>query len=110
MDIQAGVFVIQGSQARLVTEVDNDGNATYCKFSADTGRPFSQPPTACKVKTLLAWADRIASPAKAARYNPAAIVAASNLATERRLTCALAAAPLDYLLAELERRGVRVAA
>ena len=110
MDIRAGVFVIQGSQARLVTEVDDDGNATYCKFSADTGKPFSQPPTACKVKTLLAWADRIASPAKAARYNPAAIIAESNLASERRVTCALAAAPLGYLLAELERRGVRLTA
>jgi hypothetical protein len=55
-------------------------------------------------------ADRIASPTKAARYNPAAIIAESNLASERRVTSALAAAPLGYLLAELERRGVRLTA
>jgi hypothetical protein len=109
-DIRAGVFVIQGSEARLVTEVDDDGNVTYCKFSADTGEPYGQPPAACRMKSLLVWTDRIASPVKAARYDPAAIIASSNLAIEKRLTGALAAAPLEYLLAELERRGVKVMA
>ena len=102
-DIQAGVFVIRGCEARLVTKVA-DGVATYCKFSADTGEPYGQPPAACKVKSLLTWAERLASPDEAARYDQAAIVASSNLAAKEWLTGMLALMPTECLLGELERR------
>ena len=102
-DIQAGAVVIRGCEARLVTKVA-DGVATYCKFSADTGEPYGQLPAACKVKSFLTWAERLASPDEAARYDQAAIVASSNQAAEEWLTGMLALIPTECLLGELERR------
>ena len=104
-DIQAGVFVIRGCEARLVTKVVA-GTVSYCKFSADTGEPYGQPPAACQVKTFLTWADRLASPAEAARYDPAAIIADSQQATAVWFAELLARIPLELLLGELERRGM----
>lgn len=106
MDIRAGVFVIRGCEARLVTKVVC-GVAAYCKFSANTGEPYGQLPAACNVKTLLVWADKLASPVEAARYDQQSIIAASNAAAEEWLTGMLALIPTECLLGELERRDFR---
>ena len=105
-DIQAGAVVIRGCEARLVTKVA-DGVANYCKFSANTGEPYGQPPAACKVKSLLTWAERLASPDEAARYDQAAIIADSQQATAAWFAELLARIPLEFLLGELERRDFR---
>ena len=102
-DIQVGVFVIQGCEARPVTKVA-DGVATYCKFSAETGEPYGQPPATCQVKILLAWAERLASPEEVAKYDPAAIIADSQQATAALFAELLARIPQEFLLGELERR------
>ena len=102
-DIQAGVFVIRGCEARLVTKVVA-GTVTYCKFSADTGEPYGQPPAACQVKTFLTWAERLASFAEAARYDPAAIVASSNQVAEKLGAELLVNFSLDGFLAAMERQ------
>jgi hypothetical protein len=65
-DIQPGVFIIRGWEARMVTKVV-EGVATYCKFCAETGDPYGQPFGSCTVKTLLTWAERLASPDEVAR-------------------------------------------
>ena len=88
-----------------MTEVADDV-ATYCKFSADIGEPYGQPPAACQVKTFLTWAERLASPDEAARYDQAAIVASSNQAAKKWLNGMLALVPSELLSAELERRGI----
>jgi hypothetical protein len=105
-DIQAGVIIIQGNQARLVSKVVDDV-VTYCKFLVDSGEPWGSPPGACKIKSMLVWADRIASPAEVARYDQQAILAASRSASEKWLTRILALTPTENLLAELESRGVK---
>jgi len=104
-DIQPGVFVIRDHEARLVTSVI-DGLATYCKFSAKTGKPYGDQPAACMVKSLLTWAGRLASPDEVARYDRELIIASSNQATEKWVTGMLALMPSELLFAELDRRGI----
>ena len=104
-DIQPGVFVIRGHEARLVTKVVN-GLATYCKFSAKTGEPYGDQPAACMVKSLLTWADRLATPDEAARYDRDMIMASCNQAAKEWVTGMLALMPAEFLSAELERRGI----
>ena len=104
-DIQPGVFVIRDHEARLVTKVV-DGLATYCKFSAKTGEPYGRPPAACMVKSLLVWADRLATPDEAARYDRDMIMASCNQAAKEWVTGMLALMPAEFLSAELERRGI----
>ena len=104
-DIQPGVFVIRGHEARLVTRVV-DGLATYCKFSAKTGEPYGDQPAACMVKSLLIWAERQASPDEVARYDRELIIASSNLAAKKWLDEMLALVPSELLSAELESRGI----
>ena len=104
-DIQPGVFVIRGHEARLVTKVV-DGLATYCKFSAETGEPYGDQPAACMVKSLLTWAERLASPDEVARYDRELIIESSNQAAKRWLEGMLALMPTELLSAELESRGI----
>ena len=104
-DIQPGVFLIRGHEARLVTKVV-DGLATYCKFSAKTGEPYGDQPAACMVKSLLIWAERQASPDEVARYDQKLIIASSNQAAKKWLDGMLALVPSELLSAELESRGI----
>ena len=104
-DIQPGVFVIRGHEARLVTSVI-DGLTTYCKFSAKTGEPYGDQPAACMVKSLLTWAERLASPDEIASYDRELIIASCNQATEKWVTGMLALMPAELLFAELDRRGI----
>ena len=104
-DIQPGVFVIRGHEARLVTKVVN-GLATYCKFSAKTGEPYGDQPAACMVKSLLTWAERLASPDEAAGYDQQLITASCNQAAEKWVVGMLALMPAELLFAELDRRGI----
>jgi hypothetical protein len=104
-DIQPGVFVIRGHEARLVTKVVN-GLATYCKFSAKTGEPYGDQPAACKVKSLLTWAERLASTDEVARYDRELIMASCNQAAKEWVTGMLALVPSELLSGELERRGI----
>jgi hypothetical protein len=104
-DIQAGVFVIRGHEARLVTKVVN-GVATYCKFSAKTGEPYGDQPAACKVKSLLTWAERLASPDEIASYDQELILASCNQAAKEWVTGMLARMPSELLFAELDRREI----
>jgi hypothetical protein len=104
-DIQAGVVVIRGHEARLVTKVV-DGVATYCKFSAESGQPYGQQPAACMVKSLLVWADRVATPEDAAGYDQELILASCNQAAKEWVAGMLALMPAEFLSAELERRGI----
>ena len=104
-DIQPGVFVIRDHEARLVTSVI-DGLTTYCKFSAKTGEPYGDRPAACKVKSLLTWAERLATPDEAAGYDRDLIIASSNQATEKWVAGMLALMPSELLFAELDRRGI----
>jgi hypothetical protein len=104
-DIQAGVVVIHGHEARLVTKVV-DGVATYCKFSAESGQPYGQQPAACMVKSLLTWADRVATPYEAAEYDQELILASCNQAAKEWVAGMLALMPAEFLSAELERRGI----
>ncbi len=104
-DFQAGGFVIQCHEARLVTKVVN-GMATYCKFSAKTGVPYGQTPANCMVKSLLVWADRLATPDEAARYDRELIMASCNQAAKEWVAGMVALMPSEFLSAELERRGI----
>ena len=107
-DIQPGVFLIRGHEARLVTKVV-DGLVTYCKFSAKTGEPYGDQPAACMVKSLLIWAERQASPDEVARYDRELIIASSNQAAKEWLDGMLALVPSELLFAELESRGFLLA-
>lgn len=104
-DIQPGVLVIRGHEARLVTKVV-DGLATYCKFSAKTREPYGDRPAACMVKSLLTWAERLASPDEVASYDRDLIIASSNQAAEKWVTGMLALMPAEFLFAELDRRRI----
>jgi hypothetical protein len=104
-DIQAGVVVIRGHEARLVTKVV-DGVATYCKFSAESGQPYGQQPAACMVKSLLVWADRVATPDESDGYDQELILASCNQAAKEWVAGMLALMPAEFLSAELERRGI----
>ena len=104
-DIQAGVVVIRGHEARLVTKVV-DGVATYCKFSAESGQPYGQQPAACMVKSLLTWADRVATPSESAEYDQELILASCNQVAKEWVAGMLALMPAEFLSAELERRGI----
>ena len=103
-DIQPGAYLIRGREARLITTVV-DGVVIYCKFAAETGRPYGQKPAACMIRTLLNWADRLASSGDIARYNPELIMAVSRAAAENWLTEMQALVPSDLLCAELQLRG-----
>ncbi len=104
-DIQPGVFVIRGWEARMVTKVV-DGVATYCKFCAETGDPYGQPFGSCTLKTFLTWAERLASPDEVAGYDRELIIESSNQAAKRWLDGMLALVPSELLSAELESRGI----
>ncbi len=104
-DIQKDVFLIRGWEARMVTKVVN-GVATYCKFCAETGEPYGQPFGSCTVKTLLTWAERLASPDEVARYDRELIIESSNQAAKKWLDGMLALVPSDLLSTELESRGI----
>jgi hypothetical protein len=102
-EIQAGVVVIRAHEARLVTQVV-DGVATYCKFSSGTGELYGQPTAACRVKSLLTWAERLATPEEMARYDLAAILEDSHRVTVIWFGELLAMIPQEALLGELARR------
>ncbi len=104
-DIQPGVFVVRGHEARLVTKVV-DGVATYCKFSAESGQPYGQQPAACMVKSQLVWADRVATPSESDGYDQELILASCNQAAKEWVAGMLALLPAEFLSAELERRGI----
>ena len=104
-DIQPGVFVIRGWEARMVTKVV-DGVAIYCKFCAETGKPYGEHFGMCTVKTFLTWAERLASPDEVARYDRGLIIESSKQAVKKWLDGMLALVPSEYLSAELESRGI----
>ena len=104
-DIQPGAYLIRGREARLITKVV-DGVVTYCKFVAETGQPYGQKPAACMIRTLVNWADRLASSDDVARYNPELIVAVSHAAAENWLAKMQALVPSALLCAELQLRGI----
>jgi len=104
-DIQPGVFIVRGWEARMVIKVI-DGVATYCKFCAETGEPYGQTFGSCTVKTLLTWVERLASPDEVARYDRELIIESSNQAAKKWLDGMLALVPSELLSAELESRGI----
>jgi len=104
-DIQKEAFLIRGWEARLVTDVTK-GVATYCKFSAETGEPYGQTPGACTVKTLLGWAERLASPDEVAGYDQEMIIESSRLASEKWVAGMQNILSSEFLSGELERRGI----